>query len=119
MTEIRSLSPRALLALLTVAKFETGRHDRRYVLNVSPAMWGSLRRAGVVDKAHKLTELGWAVEGMHPIPTGPEFHANAPDQQSDSPQTETFEERSRAAMWTSIRNRVSPSPGVDTSQSRL
>lgn len=71
-----TLTPRALLALLTVAKFETGRHDPRYILNVSPAMWAALRRAGVVDTDHKLTAAGWDIEVPHPIPAGLDFHAN-------------------------------------------
>jgi hypothetical protein len=75
-TTLPKMTSRALLALLTVAKFESGRGSKNHVLNVSPAMWGSLRRAGVVDGDKKLTSLGWEIEGMYPTPEGLDFHAN-------------------------------------------
>jgi hypothetical protein len=63
------MTNRALMALMMIAKFETGRADRqRWKLNVSGAMHASLRRSGLIDDRGLLTESGWEIEGEHAYP---------------------------------------------------
>lgn len=57
------------MALMMIAKFETGRADRsRWKLNISSAMLASLRNRGLLDDSGQLTAEGWEIEGQHAYP---------------------------------------------------
>jgi hypothetical protein len=64
-------------AALVVGRFARGEYRITEKLNVSPQMYASLRKAGIVDAQNRITEAGRDYADNYPTPTHNHFTANA------------------------------------------